>query len=140
MNNTQLRNLVKKLNANQERVNKLHVNQMNRLRNQAKAMNALGDKNYLNAKEAAIKIHKKHRNALVKMRNQVVNELKRNSTSSQNRRNLYAEGINRGRYGTSNPNWQTWANILYRLTVGKKEINNFFNKAARSRKRKSVTA
>lgn len=139
MNNNELLKLVRKLNHNQEGLNARHKAQLNRLRGQAIELGALGNKNYLNAKELAIQFHREARQKLVKNMNKIVAELARNSTSSQIRRNLYAEGVRRGRSeGTSQEHWQTWVNKLYRMPGGarNKEIENFFKQAAaRGRRR-----
>jgi len=124
--NARLLARVQKLNKNRENLNKRHNAQKKRLHAQALALNALHDPNYLNATRAALKIHKKALARLHGMRNMVVNELVRNSKSSQIRRNLYAKGIERGRYGTSEPNWQNWANKLWHATEERNRVNRFF--------------
>ena len=124
--NTALRALVEKLNSATEKVQKHYETQMTRLHRQAVALNALRDPNYLNATAAARNIHKKALAKLHGMRNKVVNELVRNSTSSQIRRNLYTKGVQRGRHGTSEPNWQNWPSKLWHKTELKKQVNNFF--------------
>lgn len=124
--NAKLVALVEKLNKEREMMNKRHNSQKKRLREQALALNALHDPNYLNATRAALKVHKKALARLHSMRNMVVNELIRNSKSSQIRRNLFAKGIERGRYGTSEPNWQNWANKLWHATEERNRVNRFF--------------
>jgi hypothetical protein len=66
------------------------------------------------------------------MRNQVVSELVRNATSSQIRRNLYAMGIERGRYGTSQNNWQNWTNKLWHTTEMRGMANRFVKPTSRA--------
>ena len=124
--NAKLVALVEKLNKEREMMNKRHNSQKKRLREQALALNALHDPNYLNATRAALKVHKKALARLHSMRNMVVNELIRNSKSSQIRRNLYAKGIERGRYGTSEPNWQNWTNKLWHAIEERNRVNRFF--------------
>ena len=124
--------LVQKLNKAREHANTHHNAQKKRLRAQAVALNALHDPNYLNATKAAAKIYKKDLAKLHGMRNQVVNELIRNSASSQIRRNLYAMGIARGRHGTSEPNWQNWTNKLWHATEKRNKVNQFFKTASRA--------
>jgi hypothetical protein len=60
------------------------------------------------------------------MRNKVVNELVRNSKSSQIRRNLFAKGMQRGNGGTSQNNWQNWPSKLWHLTERKNQLNQIF--------------
>lgn len=122
----QLFALVEKLNKAREKVEKQHKSQMNRLYKQAAAIGALHDPNYRNARMTAVEIHKKALRQLHGMRNKVVNELVRNSTSSQIRRNLYARGVERGRHGTSQNNWQNWTNKLWHMTELKNKTNQFF--------------
>jgi hypothetical protein len=122
----QLFALVEKLNKAREKVEKQHKSQMNRLYKQAAAIGALHDPNYRNARMTAVEIHKKALRQLHGMRNKVVNELVRNSTSSQIRRNLYARGVERGRHGTSQNNWQNWTNKLWYMTELKNKTNQFF--------------
>lgn len=124
--------LVERLNKATEKVEKRHESQMKRLSNQAKAMNALRDPNYLNATRAARNIHKKALAQLHTMRNKVVHELVRNSKSSQIRRNLYAKGMQRGRNGTSQNNWQNWSTKLWHKTELKNRMNKFFTPASRA--------
>jgi hypothetical protein len=124
----QLLALVEKLNKAHEKVEKRHESQMTRLYEQAKALNALRDPNYMNATKAARNVRKKALMQLHGMRNKVVNELVRNSNSSQIRRNLFAKGMQRGRHGTSQNNWQNWPNKLWHLTERKNQLNQFFNK------------
>jgi hypothetical protein len=124
--NAKLLRLVKNLNRNWAAETATHKAQKKRLYEQAKAMNALHNQNYVNAKNAALKIYKKHLAALHGARNMVVKELVRNATSSQIRRNLYAMGIERGRHGTSQNNWQNWTNKLWHATERKNQVNNFF--------------
>ena len=124
--------LVQKLDKAREHANKHHNAQKKRLRAQAVALNALRDPNYINATKAALKVYKKDLAKLHGMRNQVVNELIRNSTSSQIRRNLFAMGIERGRYGTSEPNWQNWTNKLWHLTERRNKVNQFLKPASRA--------
>jgi len=114
--NRRLLALVQRLDKSKGNINKSHNAQKKRLYEQAKALNALRDPNYINATRAARNIYKKQMSRLHGMRNQVVNELVRNSTSSQIRRNLFAQGIERGRYGTSQNNWQNWTNKLWHMT------------------------
>jgi len=114
--NAALLTLVQKLNKARGNMNKRHNAQKKRLYEQAKALNALRDPNYANARRAAINVHKKALVRLHGMRNQVVKELVRNATSSQIRRNLYAMGMERGSHGTSQNNWQNWTNKLWHLT------------------------
>jgi len=130
--NVKLLALVEKLNKETEKVHKHHESQMKRLSNQAKAMNALRDPNYLNATRAARNIHKKSLARLHGMRNKVVNELVRNSKSSQIRRNLYAQGMQRGRHGTSQNNWQNWTNKLWHATERKNQLNQLLKQLSRS--------
>lgn len=124
--------LVQKLNKARENANNHHNAQRKRLYTQAVALNALRDPNYVNATKAAAKVYKKSLAKLHGMRNQVVNELARNSTSSQIRRNLYAMGIERGRHGTSEPNWQNWTNKLWHATERRNKVNQFFKTASRA--------
>ena len=114
--NRRLLALVQRLDNSKEKVNKSYNSQKKRLYAQATALNALRDPNYLNATRAARNIHKKHLLKLHGARNKVVNELLRNSTSSQIRRNLFAQGMERGRHGTSQNNWQNWTNKLWHMT------------------------
>ena len=114
--NIQLLKFVRELNKATNKARRVHESQMNRLQKKALAMNALRDPNYANARRYAINVHKKHLAKLHGARNKVVNELIRNSTSSRIRRNLFAQGIKRGRYGTSQNNWQTWTNKLWHMT------------------------
>ena len=130
--NAKLSALVNKLNKATEKQEKHHTSQMKRLNNQARAMNAFRDPNYLNATKAARSIHKKALAQLHGMRNKVVNELVRNSTSSQIRRNLYAKGMQRGRHGTTNPNWQNWPSKLWHLTERRNQVNQFFRSGSRA--------
>lgn len=124
--------LVNKLNQATEKVQKHHEAQMKRLYNQAKALNALRDPNYLKATEKARNFRKKALVQLHGMRNQVVNELVRNSKSSQIRRNLYAKAMQRGRHGTSVPSWQNWTNKLWHLTERRQQVNQFFKPSSRA--------
>ena len=128
--NAKLLRLVTELNRNWAKATERHQAQKKRLHNQAKAMNALHDPNYVNAQNSALKIYKKHLAALHGARNMVVSELIRNSASSQIRRNLYAMGIARGRHGTSEPNWQNWTNKLWHLTEKRNKVNQFFKTAS----------
>jgi len=130
--NAKLLRLVTNLNRNWVKATATHEAQKKRLHNQAKAMNALRDPNYVNAQSSALKIYKKHLAALHIARNMVVSELIRNSTSSQIRRNLYAMGIERGRYGTSQNNWQNWTNKLWHLTELKNKGKQFLKSASRA--------
>ena len=130
--NAKLQRLVTELNRNWAKATTTHEAQKKRLHNQAKAMNALRDPNYVNAQSLALKFYKKHLAALHAARNMVVNELIRNSASSQIRRNLYAMGIARGRHGTSEPNWQNWSNKLWHLTEKRNKVNQFFKTASRA--------
>lgn len=114
--NRKLLALVQRLDNSKEKVNKSYNSQKKRLYAQATALNALRDPNYLNATRAARNIHKKHLAKLHGARNQVVKELVRNSKSSQIRRNLFAQGMERGRHGTSQNNWQNWTNKLWHMT------------------------
>ena len=124
--NTRLAALVARLNKETENLQKHHETQMKRLTNQARALNALRDPNFLNATRVARNFHKKSLAKLHGMRNKVVNELVRNSTSSQIRRNLYANGMRRGRHGTSQNNWQNWPNKLWHATERRNQLNQFF--------------
>jgi hypothetical protein len=124
--------LVERLNTATEKVEKSHESQMTRLYKQAASIGALRDPNYLNAAKTARNIHRKALSRLHGMRNKVVNELVRNSKSSQIRRNLYEKGMQRGRHGTSNPNFQNWPSKLWHLTERKNEINQFFKSLARA--------
>ena len=124
--------IVQKLNKARQNANKHHNAQKKRLYTEAVALNALRDPNYVNAKRAALKFHKKALAKLHIMRNQVVNELGRNSTSSQIRRNLYAMGMERGRHGTSEPNWQNWTNKLWHLTERRNKANQFLKPSSRA--------
>jgi hypothetical protein len=130
--NAKLLRLVTELNRNWAKATATHEAQKKRLHNQAKAMNALHDPNYVNAQNTALKFYKKHLAALHGARNIVVSELVRNATSSQIRRNLYAMGIERGRHGTSEPNWQNWTNKLWHLTEKRNKMNQFFKTASRA--------
>lgn len=130
--NAKLLRLVTELNRNWAKATERHQAQKKRLHNQAKAMNALHDPNYVNAQNSALKIYKKHLAALHGARNMVVSELIRNSMSSQIRRNLYAMGIERGRHGTSEPNWQNWTNKLWHATEKRNKVNQFFKTASRA--------
>jgi hypothetical protein len=124
--NAKLLRLVKNLNSEWEKATARHETQKKRLHAQAKAMNALHDPNYVNAKNAALTIYKKNMAKLHGARNMVVKELVRNATSSQIRRNLYAVGMERGRYGTSQNNWQNWTNKLWHATERKNQVRQFF--------------
>lgn len=130
--NRKLLALVHKLNKDKENVNKFHKAQTKRLYEDAVKLNALRDPNYINAKNAALKIYKKNMAKLHGARNMVVQELVRNATSSQIRRNLYAAGMERGRHGTSQNNWQNWTNKLWHLTERKNQVNQFFKPASRA--------
>ena len=130
--NAALLAFVKKLNKTKENINKRHNAQKKRLFEQAKALNALRDPNYVNATQAAMKIYKKQLAQLHAARNKVVNELVRNAASSQIRRNLFAMGMERGRHGTSQNNWQNWANKLWHLTEKRRMVNQFFKSASRT--------
>jgi len=130
--NTKLQRLVTELNRNWAKATATHEAQKKRLYNQAKAMNALRDPNYVNAQNTALKFYKKHLAALHAARNMVVSELIRNATSSQIRRNLFAMGMERGRHGTSEPNWQNWTNKLWHLTEKRNMTNKFFKSASRA--------
>jgi chromosome segregation ATPase len=130
--NTKLLRLVQNLNRNWQKATERHEAQKKRLYEQAKAMNALHDRNYVNAKNAALKIYKKNMAKLHSARNMVVRELVRNATSSQIRRNLYAMGMERGRHGTSQNNWQNWTNKLWHATERKNQINQFFASGSRA--------
>jgi|688.fasta_scaffold00451_58 hypothetical protein len=130
--NAALLALVTKLNAATGNANKRHNAQKKRLYEQAKALNALRDPNYVNARRAAVNVHKKALIRLHGMRNQVVSELVRNATSSQIRRNLYAMGIERGRYGTSQNNWQNWTNKLWHTTEMRGMANRFVKPTSRA--------
>ena len=123
--NAALLALVTKLNKATANANKRHNAQKKRLYDQAKSLNALPDPNYVNASRAAINVHKKQLARLHGMRNKVVSELVRNATSSQIRRNLYSMGMERGRYGTSQNNWQNWTNKLWHATERKTQIKQF---------------
>jgi hypothetical protein len=123
--NAALLALVTKLNKATENANKRHAAQKKRLFEQAKALNALRDPNYVNASRAAVNVYKKQLAQLHGMRNKVVSELVRNATSSQIRRNLYAMGMERGRHGTSVSNWQNWTNKLWHMTELKNKTNQF---------------
>jgi hypothetical protein len=124
--------LVERLNTATEKVEKSHESQMTRLYKQAASIGALRDLNYLNAAKIARNIHRKALIRLHGMRNKVVNELVRNSKSSQIRRNLYERGMQRGRHGTSNPNFQNWPSKLWHLSERKNEINQFFKSLPRA--------
>lgn len=130
--NAKLLRLVKNLNSEWEKAAARHEAQKKRLHAQAKAMNALHDPNYVNAKNAALKIYKKNMARLHGARNMVVQELVRNATSSQIRRNLYAMGIARGRHGTSQNNWQNWTNKLWHATERKNQVNRFLTPGSRT--------
>jgi hypothetical protein len=41
-------------------------------------------------------------------------------------------GIERGRHGTSEPNWQNWTNKLWHLTEKRNKVNQFFKTASRA--------
>lgn len=124
--------LVEKLNKAHEKVEKRHEAQMSRLYNQAKALNALRDPNYMSATKAARNIRKKALMQLHGMRNNVVRELVRNANSSQIRRNLFAKGMQRGRHGTSQNNWQNWPSKLWHMTERKNQVNQFFKSLSRT--------
>ena len=130
--NAKLQRLVTELNRNWAKATATHEAQKTRLYNQAKAMNALRDPNYVNAQNTALKFYKKHLAALHKARNMVVRELVRNATSSQLRRNLFAMGVERGRHGTSNNSWQNWTNKLWHATEKRNMTNKFFKSASRA--------
>lgn len=130
--NAKLLRLVKNLNRNWEKAAAHHAAQKKRLYDQAKALGALHDPNYVNAKNAALNFHKKAMAKLHAARNMVVKELVRNATSSQIRRNLYAMGMARGRHGTSLNNWQNWTNKLWHATERKNQINQFFASGSRA--------
>jgi septal ring factor EnvC (AmiA/AmiB activator) len=130
--NTALLAFVKKLNKEWTHATNHHNAQKLRLFEQAKALNALRDPNYLNATRAALKVHKKALARLHAARNKVVNELVRNATSSQIRRNLYAMGMERGRHGTAQNNWQNWTNKLWHATERKNQVNKFFKTPSRA--------
>lgn len=130
--NAKLLRLVKNLNRDWAKATAIHEAQKKRLHNQAKAMNALRDPNYVNAQNAALKVYKKHLAALHSARNMVVSELVRNATSSQIRRNLFAMGMERGRHGTSEANWQNWTNKLWHATERRNMVNKFFKTASRA--------
>lgn len=130
--NAKLLRLVTNLNRNWAKATATHESQKKRLHNQAKAMNALRDPNYVNAQNSALKIYKKHLAALHGARNIVVSELIRNATSSQIRRNLFAMGIERGRHGTSNNSWQNWTNKLWHATELKNRVNRFLKPPSRA--------
>ena len=89
-------------------------------------MNALRDPNYISAKNASLEKHKKSLAKLHKARNTVVRELIRNATSSQIRLNLFAMGMERGRHGTTQNNWQNWTNKLWHATEMRSKVNQFF--------------
>ena len=114
--NIQLLKFVRELNKATNKARQVHESQMNRLQKQARALHPERDPNYANARRHAINVHKKHLAKLHGARNKVVNELIRNSTSSRIRQNLFAQGIKRGRYGTSQNNWQNWTNKLWHMT------------------------
>jgi hypothetical protein len=124
--NVALLKLVRNLNTATEKAAKTHATQMNRLEKQAAALHALRDPNYINARYAALQVHKKALRQLHGARNKVFNELMRNSTSSKIRRNLYAEGLERGRHGTSQNNWQNWTNKLWHEMERRRPISSFF--------------
>lgn len=130
--NRKLLKLAENLNKAREKINTHHEKQLARLKAQAKALNALADPNYLNAVKLSHKLRKKSIAKLRDARNKVVNELVRNSTSSQIRRNLYAKGIERGRDGTSENNWQTWTNKLWHLTERQQKTSQFFKPTSRA--------
>ena len=130
--NAKLQRLVTELNRNWEKATATHLAQKKRLHNQAKAMNALGDPNYVNAQNTALKIYKKHLAALFTARNMVVRELIRNATSSQIRRNLFAMGMERGRHGTSNNSWQNWTNKLWHTTEFRNKAKEFYKPTSRN--------
>jgi hypothetical protein len=124
--------LVERLNNATEKVEKFHESQMTRLYKQAAAIGALRDPNYLHATKTARNVHRKALIRLHGMRNKVVNDLVRNSKSSQIRQNLYAKGMQRGRHGTSNPNFQNWPSKLWHMTERKNEVNQFFKSLPRA--------
>ena len=130
--NAKLQRLVTELNRNWAKATATHEAQKKRLHNQAKTMNALRDPNYVNAQNSALKIYKKNLAALHAARNMVVRELIRNATSSQIRRNLFAMGMERGRHGTTQNNWQNWTNKLWHATEMKSKANQFFKTASRA--------
>jgi hypothetical protein len=130
--NARLLQLVTNLNKKWAKATATHEAQKKRLHNQAKAMNALRDPNYINAQNTALKFYKKHLAALHGARNMVVRELVRNATSSQIRRNLFAMGIERGRHGTSNNSWQNWTNKLWHATEMKNRVNRFLTPPSRA--------
>jgi hypothetical protein len=130
--NRALLKLVENLDKETKKATKVHANQMNRLYKHAVAIGALHDPNYRNARMTAVEIHKKALRSLHGMRNKVVNELMRNSKSSQIRRNLYEKGVERGKHGTSQNNWQNWSNKLWHLTERKNQMNQFFKSLSRA--------
>ena len=130
--NAKLLRLVTQLNSNWAKKTASYEAYKTRLHAQAKAMNALHDANYINTKNSALKKHKKSLAELHAARNMVVSELIRNSTSSQIRRNLFAQGIERGRHGTSQNNWQNWTNKLWHLTERRNQVNQFLKSALRA--------
>lgn len=117
---------VRRLDSARNKVNAFHKAQMKRLENQARNLGALHDKNYINAKKLALRVYKKALANLHDERNNVVRELIRNSTSSNIRRRLYAEGLNRGRHGTSENNWQNWTEKLWHKTERAAQVEQFF--------------
>jgi len=130
--NAKLMRIVTQLNKDWAKATATHETQKKRLHNQAKAMNALRDPNYINAQNTALKFYKKHLVALHAARNMVVRELVHNATSSQIRRNLYAMGIERGRHGTMQNNWQNWTNKLWHATERINKTNQFFKSKSRA--------
>jgi hypothetical protein len=117
---------VRELNAATAKEEAFYKSQMTRLENQARNLGALGDPNFLDAKRTQRAVYKKHLAQLHRLRNRVVDELVRNSTSSAIRRKLYANGIKRGRHGTSQNNWQNWTNKLWHETEQRARASQFF--------------
>ena len=130
--NAKLQRLVTELNRNWAKETASYEAYKKRIYNKAKAMNALRDPNYISAKNASLEKHKKSLAKLHKARNTVVRELIRNATSSQIRRNLFAMGMERGRHGTTQNNWQNWTNKLWHATEMKRKANQFFKTASRA--------
>ena len=117
---------VRELDAATAKAQAFYKAHMKRLENQAVKLGALSDPNYLNAKKLQRAVYKKNMAQLRNVRNHVVRELARNSMSSAIRRKLYANGIKRGRHGTSQNNWQNWTNKLWHETEQRARASQFF--------------
>lgn len=124
--NLELLKQVRNLNAARSRINTVYKRALNEMENKARKLKALGNNNYREAR--ALQMNKYHAalRRLHESRNEVVAELKRNSTSSAIRRKLYRNGIKRGRHGTSQNLWQNWTNKLWHETERARQVEQFF--------------